>query len=54
MKHSSLPIRPIEDLKAEAEAICGIPEKPDIEEDIVAAVTWVDGSVIDVVRKVKS
>jgi citrate lyase subunit alpha/citrate CoA-transferase len=41
-------------LKAEAEAICGKPAKPELEDDIVAIIKWVDGTVIDSVRKVKT
>jgi citrate lyase subunit alpha/citrate CoA-transferase len=52
MKNSSLPIKTIEELKAEAEAICGPAQKPNISDEIVAAIKWVDGTVIDVVRKV--
>jgi len=51
-KHSKLPIKTIEELKAEAEAICGVPQKPQLDDEIVAAIKWVDGTVIDVVRKV--
>ncbi len=53
VKGSGLPVRRIEELKEEAESICGKPQKPQFEEDIVAAVKWVDGTVIDVVRKLK-
>ena len=53
MKDSDLPIRPIEELKKEAERICGKPQKADFEEKIIAAIKWVDGTVIDVVRQVK-
>ena len=53
MKDSDLPIRTIEELKDEAERICGVPEKPKFTDKIVAAVKWVDGTVIDVVREVK-
>ena len=41
-----------EELKAMAEQICGKPEKPKLDEEIVAIVKWVDGTVIDAVRKV--
>jgi citrate lyase subunit alpha/citrate CoA-transferase len=41
-------------LKDEAEKICGIPQKPVFEDQIVAAVKWVDGTVIDVIRKIKT
>ena len=53
-KNSNLPIKTIQQLKAEAEAICGKPEKPQFDDQIVAAIKWVDGTVIDVVRKIKS
>lgn len=53
LKGSNLPIKTIEELKAEAEAICGKPEKPEFTDEIVAAIKWVDGTIIDVVRKVK-
>ncbi len=51
-KSSGLPIKTIQELKAEAEAICGIPEKPDLGDEIIAVVKWVDGTVIDSVRRV--
>lgn len=57
MRHSSLPIVSIQDLKAEVDAICGVPEKAPIsdrDEDTVAIIKWVDGTVIDCVRKVLS
>lgn len=53
LKDSGLPIKTIEELKAEAEAICGKPQKPEFTDEIVAAIKWVDGTIIDVVRKVK-
>ncbi len=49
---SGLPIKTIHELKEEAEAICGKPEKPRFTEKVVAAIKWVDGTVIDVVRQV--
>ncbi|WP_225035275.1 citrate lyase subunit alpha [Winogradskyella sp. SM1960] len=51
-RNSGLPIKTITELKEEAEAICGVPQKLIFEDDIVAVVKWVDGSVIDVVRRV--
>jgi citrate lyase subunit alpha/citrate CoA-transferase len=53
-KDSGLPIKTIEELKAEAEAICGVPEKPEFDDEIIAIIKWVDGTVIDAVRKVKT
>ena len=52
-KNSKLNIRTIQELKDEAEEICGKPDKPDTDDQIIAAINWVDGTVIDVVRKVK-
>jgi citrate lyase subunit alpha/citrate CoA-transferase len=49
---SDLPIRPIEDLKAELDRICGVPAKPQPSDDPVAVVKWVDGTVIDTVWRV--
>jgi citrate lyase subunit alpha/citrate CoA-transferase len=53
VKDSGLPLRTIKELKDEAEKICGKPSKPEFEDKIVAAIKWVDGTVIDVVRKIK-
>lgn len=53
VKGSDLPLVTIKDLKDEAERICGKPMKPQFDDRIVAAVKWVDGTVIDVVRKLK-
>jgi len=50
---SSLPIKTIGQLKEEAEAICGKPQKPALTDKIIAAIKWVDGTIIDVVRQVK-
>ena len=51
-RNSGLPIKTIQELKDEAEEICGKPVKPKTSDEIVAAIKWVDGTVIDVVRKV--
>lgn len=52
VSHSDLPIRTIEELKNEVEEICGgKPEKPALGDKIVAAVKWVDGTVIDCVKQ---
>jgi len=53
LKGSKLPIRTIEELKADAEKICGgQPQEPNLSEEIIAAIKWVDGTVIDCVRRV--
>ncbi len=49
---SDLPIRPIADLKADLDRICGVPEKPVLSDQPVAVVKWVDGTVIDTVWRV--
>ena len=49
---SALPIRPIEDLKAELDRICGVPATPPRSDQPVAVVKWVDGTVIDTVWRV--
>ena len=53
LKDSKLPIKTIQELKEEAERICGKPKAVEFEEKVIAAIKWVDGTVIDVVRQVK-
>lgn len=53
VKNSGLPLRTIQELKDEAEKICGVPAKVEFEDEIVAVVKWVDGTILDVVRKIK-
>ena len=47
LRGSSLPIRPLAEIKAEVEAMCGKPQLPETLDRVVAAVKWVDGTVID-------
>jgi citrate lyase subunit alpha/citrate CoA-transferase len=49
---SNLPIRPIADLKAELDRICGTPSRPQRSDRPVAVVKWVDGTVLDTVWQV--
>jgi citrate lyase subunit alpha/citrate CoA-transferase len=50
---SSLPIRPLAEIKAEVDALCGGPPAPPrAENKVVAAIKWVDGTVLDCVRQV--
>ena len=51
-KNSGLPIKSIHELKEEAERICGKPQPPALADDIIAVIKWVDGTVIDSVKKV--
>lgn len=53
VKNSGLPLKTIQELKAEAEKICGKPQAAGFEEEVVAVIKWVDGTVIDAVRKVR-
>lgn len=53
MKDSNLPIKSIEELKAEAEKICGKPIKPKTTKEAIAVIKWVDGTIIDTVWKVE-
>ncbi len=53
VKGSDLPIKPIEDLQAEVEAICGgKPTEPELSDDPVAVVKWVDGTILDTAWRV--
>jgi len=54
VKGKGLPLVTVEELKETAERICGKPETAAFDEKVVAAIKWVDGTVIDAVRKVKS
>ena len=47
VKGKGLPVKPIEQLKAEIDRLCGKPEKARLGDKPVAAVKWVDGTVID-------
>jgi citrate lyase subunit alpha/citrate CoA-transferase len=47
-----LPIRPIADIKAEVERLCGVPEPPRLLDKAVAVCKWVDGTVLDSVWQV--
>jgi citrate lyase subunit alpha/citrate CoA-transferase len=51
-KGSGLPIKSMEELKSEADRICGIPDPPELTNRVVAAIKWVDGTLIDVVKQV--
>ncbi|MEA2043015.1 MAG: citrate lyase subunit alpha [Bacteroidota bacterium] len=53
LQNSELPIKTIEELKNEAESMCGVPDKPKFTDEIIAGIKWVDGTLIDVVRKVQ-
>jgi citrate lyase subunit alpha / citrate CoA-transferase len=52
-KAAGLPIKTIGELKEKAESIVGIPDKIQYDDQVVGIVEYRDGSVIDVVRKLK-
>jgi citrate lyase subunit alpha/citrate CoA-transferase len=52
LKNSKLPIKTIQQLKDEGEAICGIPEKPTFTDKAVAVIKWVDGTIIDTIWEI--
>lgn len=52
-RNSSLPIKTIQELKAEVEDICGgKPTQPELGDKVVAVVKWVDGTVLDSIYQV--
>lgn len=53
LKEAGLPVMKIEELKEIAEKMTGRPEKIEFDDKIVAIVEYRDGTVIDLVRKVK-
>jgi citrate lyase subunit alpha/citrate CoA-transferase len=54
VRGSTLPIKPIERLKEEVERICGgAPQKARFQDNPVAVVKWVDGTVLDTVWQIE-
>jgi len=52
-RNSGLPIRDIRDIKNEIDDLCGVPAKPKLSDEAVAVVEWVDGTILDTIRKVE-
>jgi len=52
VRGSSLPVRPIQDLKAELDRLCGVPQPVPRSDTPVAVVKWVDGTILDTVWRV--
>ncbi|MFL0269011.1 citrate lyase subunit alpha [Candidatus Clostridium radicumherbarum] len=52
-KAVNLPVKSIEELKDKAYSIVGIPDKIEYEGEVVGIIEYRDGSIIDVVKKVK-
>lgn len=53
LKSTCLPLKTIQQLKEEAETICGVPDKPKFTDKPVAVVKWVDGTIIDTIWEVQ-
>ncbi|MGD8361154.1 MAG: citrate lyase subunit alpha [Gemmatimonadota bacterium] len=54
VRHSDLPIRPIQEIKEEVEGIIGgKPEAPRFGDRPVAVIKWVDGTVLDTVWQIE-
>lgn len=53
LKDIDIPVFTIQELKDKVESIVGVPDKIEYEDKVVAVVEYRDGSIIDVVRKVK-
>jgi citrate lyase subunit alpha/citrate CoA-transferase len=53
-REAKLPLISIEELLSKAKGICGPMDPLESEDKIVAVVEWRDGTVIDVIRKVKT
>ena len=53
LRGTRLPLRTLAELKTEAESICGgVPQPARVGEQTIGAVTWVDGTMIDSVKRV--
>lgn len=52
-KEANLTIKSIDELKEKAYSIVGVPDKIEYEDEIVGIIEYRDGSIIDVVRKMK-
>lgn len=53
LEKTNLPIMSIETLKKIAEDMTGVPEKIELDDEVVAVVEYRDGTVIDIVRKIR-
>lgn len=54
-KDSGLPIRTIQELKAEIDDLIGaVPQKPKLTDEPIGVVKWVDGTVIDTIFKIEN
>ena len=49
---AGLPVRPLADIKQEADRLTRPPRKPVFGDEVIALIEWRDGTIIDAVRKV--
>jgi citrate lyase subunit alpha / citrate CoA-transferase len=54
LRGTDLPIRALGEIKAEVDRICGKPDRAVSGKKVIAAIKWVDGTVIDAVHQVDS
>ncbi len=52
VKGKDLPLKSLDQMKAELERLCGKPKKPSRSSKVVAVVKWVDGTVLDSVFQI--
>ena len=52
-KNINIPVFTIQELRDKIESVVGVPDKIEYDEKVIAIVEYRDGSIIDVVRKVK-
>ena len=53
-RNSGLPFMTIHQMKEQIERICGgVPDRPAFTDKVIAAIKWVDGTVIDVVKQLR-
>jgi citrate lyase subunit alpha / citrate CoA-transferase len=53
LSNVDIPVYTIEELQKKAESIIGVPEKIQYEDQVVGVIEYRDGTIIDVVRKIK-
>ncbi|MGC9529799.1 MAG: citrate lyase subunit alpha [Candidatus Bipolaricaulaceae bacterium] len=53
LRRAGLPVRSLEEMRAETARLVGRSREPQFGDEVVAVIQWRDGTVIDVVRKVE-
>jgi citrate lyase subunit alpha/citrate CoA-transferase len=52
LEGSPLPLRSLNELKQEAEDICGVPSPAPLADKLIGVVEWVDGTLLDSIKQV--